>query len=187
MHPIRLLAACAAVGALSGCAALVAPPYSPDYQSLDALKKTPLEKVAVAPVQPRDASAPVNRITLRGATLASPKGTFAQYLEDALVQDLREISAFDPAAGLRIDATVLKNTMDVSGFSTGSGQMEVDLSVKRGATTLHRKTYQASTSFESSFAGAVAIPKGQLEYANLVRALLSKVYADPQFINALKK
>jgi len=187
MKSFRLAAAGLAVAVLSGCAALVAPPYSPDYEVLDRLKRMPLEKVAVAPVQPRETSAPVNRITLRGASLTSPKGTFAEYLEDALVQDLREVSAHDPSSGMRIEATVLKNSIDVAGFSQGAGEMEIDLSVKRNGVVLHQKKYHTATSFESSFAGAVAIPKGQLEYANLVRRLLSKVYADPDFINALKK
>ncbi|PLC48420.1 hypothetical protein CR159_17950 [Pollutimonas subterranea] len=39
----------------------------------------------------------------------------------------------------------------------------------------------------SSFAGAVAIPKGQSEYPNLVRVLLQKVYEEPAFIDAVKK
>lgn len=184
---IRLLACGAAVAALSGCAALVAPPYSADYSALDQLKKMPLQKVAVAPVQPRDAAAPVNRIGLRGASLVGPKGTFAQYLEDALVQDLSEVSAYDPAADLRLDATLVKNKLDISGISTGNGEMEVGIVLSRRGSTVLKKTYAAKTTFESSFAGNVAIPKGQLEYANLVRALLAKVYADADFINALKK
>jgi hypothetical protein len=187
MNFARLLVSGAAVAALAGCSTLVAPPYSPDYPALDSLKKVPLQKVAVGPVQPRDAAAAVNRISLRGAHMVGPKGTFAQYLEDALVQDLREVSAYDPAAGLRLDATLLKNDLDISGVSTGKGEMQVEITISRGAAAVLKKTYGATTSFESSFAGNVAIPKGQLEYANLVRALLAKVYADADFINALKK
>ena len=65
--------------------------------------------------------------------------------------------------------------------------MEVELTVTRDDTRRLRKTYTARTTFESSFAGAVAIPKGQLEYANLVRTLLRQVYTDPAFIAAVGK
>jgi hypothetical protein len=187
MTSLRLAAAGLVLAVLSGCASFVAPPYSTDYATLDRLKNTPLQSVAVASVQPSDAAAPVNRVTLRGAQLLSPKGTYAKYLEDALIQDLREIRVYDPQAGLRISATVLKNSIDVSGISTGEGQMEVDLAVERGTSVVLRKNYSATTRFESSFAGAVAVPKGQQEYPLLVRALLSKVYADPDFVSALKK
>jgi len=187
MSFLRLSACCLAVAVFSGCSTLVPPPYSADYQGLDRLKKQPLEKVAVGTVQPRNPDAPVNKITLRGARLAGPNGTFAQYLEEALVQDLKEIAVFDAAAGTRIDATILKNDIDVSGFSTGTGRMDVELTVTRNTKTSLKKTYSATTTFDSSFAGAVAIPKGQAEYGNLVRTLLGKVYADPEFVNALKK
>ena len=187
MSSVCLLASCFALAVFSGCSTLAPPPYSADYQILDQLKKQPLEKVAVATFQPRNPDAPVNKISLRAANLAGPKGTFAQYLEDALIQDLKEIAVFDTAAGTRIDATILKNDIDVSGFSTGTGRMDVELTVTRNAKTSLKKTYSASTTFDSSFAGAVAIPKGQSEYGNLVRTLLGKVYADPQFINALKR
>ena len=49
---------------VSGCASLVAPNYSADYAVLDSLKRTGLSKVAVGKVQPEDATAKVNKITL---------------------------------------------------------------------------------------------------------------------------
>lgn len=187
MGMLRHVAMGLAVVALQGCASFYAPPYSANYEALDRLKRVPLERLAVGPVQPRDATAAVNQVSLRGTTLRAPKGSFAQYLEDALIQDLREIAVFDANANVRIDAVILKNEIDVFGISTGTGAMAVDLSVSRSGAAVLRKTYRADTSFESSFAGAVAIPRGQIEYANLVRALLGQVYADSEFINAVKK
>lgn len=184
---LRRLALIGAVLALTGCGSFVAPPYSPQYESLDRLKLVPLDKVAVGAIQPRDSAAPVNRVTLRGTPLRAPNGSFAQYLEDALKQDLLELALFDAGANVRIDAVILKNDIDVSGLSTGTGTMEVDLTVSRGGAVTHRRAYRADTRFESSFAGAVAIPRGQIEYGNLVRTLLGTVYADPDFVNALKR
>jgi hypothetical protein len=181
----RALLACIAV-LTTGCASLVAPAYSPDYPTLDRLKTGQLEKVTVGTFQPQDPQAPVNKITLRGASLATSQGTFAQYLESAMRSDLNELRLLDPNAQTRVDATLLKNDIDISGFSIGTGVISVALTVsKRGARVLE-KTYTTNTEFESSFAGAVAIPKGMNEYPTLVRMLLRTIYSDPAFINAIK-
>lgn len=180
------LSLAAVVAGLTGCAGFVAGPYNPDYATLDELKAARPGKVQVAEVQPTDPAAPVNRITLRGSSLVSPHTTFANYLQQALLRDLSDIGALDAKSDTRIEARVLKNDIDVSGFSVGTGVMDVELVVRRGGSERLRKIYQASTQFESSFAGAIAIPKGQMEYARLVQALLKQVYADPQFVAAIK-
>lgn len=187
MRSIAAFVAVSAVVALSGCASFVAPAYSPDYPSLDRLKKVSIDKVALGSFQPRAVDAPVNRITLRGATLAPPNGTFAEYLENAIRSDLTELRVLDANASTRVDATLLQNDIDISGFSEGEGRIEVKLTVsKKGVPTLE-KAYSATTRFESSFAGNVAIPRGQSEYPNLVRALLQTIYADPAFVTAIQK
>lgn len=181
-----LFAATAFAVLLSGCA-INAPAYTPRYETLDQLKKAPLDKIALGDFQPNDSGAAVNRITLRGSPLTAAGGSYADYLETALRSDLQEMGFYDPASPLRVDATLLKNDIDVLGFSTGTGEIEARLSVARQGQRLLDKTYAATISFESSFLGAVAIPRGQAEYPNLVRALLQKVYADPEFIRAVTK
>jgi hypothetical protein len=171
---------------LTGCASFVAPTYSPDYPTIDRLKVAQLGKVAVGEFQPRSPEAPVNKITLRGAPFVSSNGSFAQYLEEAIRSDLTELRVLDPKAETRIEATLLKNDIDVSGINTGEGFMDVKLSVIKRGQTVHEKIYSARTQFESSFAAAVAVPKGQSEYPRLVRTLLQSVYADPAFITAVR-
>ncbi len=172
---------------VSGCGSFKAPAYSPRYETLDQLKKQSIEKMSVGKVQPSDPDAAINRITLRGSLLTSPKGTFASYLEDAIRSDLMEMDFYDETSSTQIGATILKNDIDVSGFGTGYGAMEINLVVKKLEALVFEKIYSANTQFDSSFAGAVAIPKGQSEYPSLVRALLQKVYEDPAFIDAVKK
>lgn len=186
--PARLTASCALALLATGCAQLLAPPYAPDYEGLDALKRTAPQKAAVSTFQPTDGNAAVNTIGLRGARLLSGSGSFAKYLEEALIGDLKEIGIYDPASRTRIDATLLRNEISVGQIATGTGFIEVELTVTRADGTRRlRKVYAARTSFESSFAGAVAIPKGQIEYPTLVRTLLRQVYTDPDFIAAIGK
>lgn len=176
-----------AVTALSGCASFNVPAYSPRYEVIDQLKKMPIEKLSVGDFQPTDPKATVNHISLRGASLSPEHGTYADYLKDALRSDLSEMGIYDPASGTRLDATLLKNDIDVSGFSTGNGVIAAKLSVTKLSKVVFEKTYTANTQFDSSFAGAVAVPKGQAEYPNLVRTLLQQIYLDKAFIEAVKK
>ena len=169
---------------LAGCAQLAAPPYAADYEALDRLEATRPGTVAVAKVQPTDPSDNINSLSLRRARLLSPSGTFAQYLEDALVRDLGEISAYDPKAPTRIAARILANELDL-GVINGTGRMDVEVVVTRAAAQRLRKTYRGEIAFDSSYANIVAVPAGQAAYPRLVRALLRQVYADPQFIAAI--
>jgi hypothetical protein len=187
MATTRLLGVviCALAVLATGCASPKAPAYSPDYAALDQLKAAKPSTIAVVKVQPTDPNAPVNRISLRGTRLDSPSGTFAKYLEDAIVRDLKEVSAYDAKSRTRLDARILENDVSVGNISTGSGVMTVEIEVTREGVQRLKKTYKANISFESSFAGMVAIPAGQTAYPTLVRALLGKVYTDPQFAAAI--
>ncbi|WP_257884865.1 hypothetical protein [Variovorax sp. RO1] len=168
----------------TGCAQLGAPPYAADYEALDRLEAHNPGKVAVAKVQPTDPNDRINTLGLRRARLVSPSGTFAQYLEDALMRDLGEISVYDPKAPTRIAARILVNELDL-GVINGSGRMDVEVTVTRNAAQKLRKTYRGEIAFDSSYANIVAVPAGQAAYPRLVRALLRQVYADPQFVAAI--
>ena len=186
MYRLKSAVIAVALSCLAGCASFVVPSYSADYSAVDALKRSGLKPVAVEPVQPQDSSAKVNKITLRGAQLTVDDGNYAKYLERALQSDLKEAGLFDPASNRRLFVTLLRNDIDVSGFSEGTGDIQAEVAVNEQGQTRLRKTYTANTKFESSFAGAVAIPKGQAEYPNLVRSLLAQIYRDPEMLAALK-
>jgi len=169
----------------SGCT-IMAPSYTPDYSALDSLKRQKVSKVATVTVEPKDPIERVNNITLRGSTLASPSGSYAKYLEDAIKSDLTDAKLLDSNSLLKLSAILLTNDINVAGFGTGYGTIEAKFNIYRNETVVFDKKINAETEFESSFAGAVAIPKGQNEYPNLVRALLKKLYTDKEFINALQ-
>jgi len=184
LRSLLLIGALAAAVLATGCAPLLAPPYAADYETLDRLEATRPGMVALAKAQPSDTNDKVNTVRLRSARLLSPSGSFAQYLQDAMMRDLGEISVYDPKAPTRIAARVLVNEIDL-GVINGAGRMEVEITVTRDATQRLRKTYRAETAFDSSYASIVAVPAGQAAYPRLVRALLRQVYADPQFVAAI--
>lgn len=185
MHHILTLLIVMISALASGCANLAAPSYSADYAAVDSLKHGSLGKAAVGKVQPEDAKAKVNQITLRGANLSAGDTTFTGYLGRAMTSDLKEAGLYDANAARRIDIVLLQNDIDVSGISEGVGQIEIELTVTVSGATVLKKHYATKTRFESSFAGAIAVAKGQTEYPNLVRALLSTIYRDKAFSQAM--
>jgi len=184
LRSLLLPGALAAAVLATGCAPLLAPPYAADYETLDKLEATRPGPVALPKAQPTGAEDKVNTVRLRSARLLSPSGSFAQYLQDAMMRDLSEISVYDPKAPTRIAARVLVNEIDL-GVINGTGRMDVEITVTRDTTQRLRKTYRAETAFDSSYASIVAVPAGQAAYPRLVRALLRQVYADPQFVAAI--
>lgn len=168
-----------------GCASFTAPPYSADYPALDALKRSSAGKVNVGNGQPESPEEAVNKITLRGAPLRAEGTTFAGYVAQAMASDLKQIGLFDLASSRKIDLFLLKNDIDISGISAGQGVIEVRLTITNAERVVFQKNYAAQTKFASAFSGATAIPIGQAEYPNLVRALLADIYRDSNFIRAL--
>jgi hypothetical protein len=174
------------IGLISGCS-LEPTVYTTDYETINRLKNISMDKVAIGDVQPKDPTASVNKISLRAATLAPKRGSFATYLEDALRNDLRGLGIYDASSTTQINVIILKNDIDISGFNIGNGLMEIKLTVNKNGLLKLDKKYSAKTEFESSFAGAVAITNGQNEYPKLVKTLLKNIYTDSDFINILKK
>ncbi|BBB25983.1 hypothetical protein [Amphritea japonica] len=185
MNSFRLLLISALVLLMTGCGTLKAPAYSPDYQTLDSLKNNKLVNVSVAQVEPRDPKHEVNKIALRAMSLVAEQGSFSAYLESALIEDLSQMGIYQADSDIQISVVLVENNIDISSFSTGAGKMVINLEVVKLGKSTFQKEYVAKTGFESSFAGAVAIPKAQTEYPFLVRAVLKQVYSDSAFIKEL--
>ena len=81
---------------------------------------------------------------------------------------------------------MLKNEINVAGFGTGEGTVEARFVVKKDGVVRYEQVKRAHTQWESSFAGPVAIPRGQQEYPHLVQVLLGELFADQSFMAVLK-
>lgn len=168
-----------------GCASYIAPPYSADYPALDTLKRSSAGKVNVGKGQPESPQETVNKISLRGSSLRAEGSTFAEYIAQAMASDLKQVGLLDLTSSRKIDLFLLKNDIDISGISEGRGTIEVRLTITDAERIVFQKNYAAQTKFASAFSGATAIPMGQAEYPNLVRALLADIYRDSNFVRAL--
>jgi hypothetical protein len=173
-----------AVALLAGGCTSVLPRYSPSLENVQALKNAGSPKARVVDF----ADTPeVNRITLRGGPLASPiNGSYGAYLADAIRQEFELAKALDPAATVEISGVLLKNDVNVANIITGSAIVEARVVVKKGGQTRYDKVKTATMEWESSYFGAVAIPRGRENYPLVVQKLLGQIFADADFLQALK-
>lgn len=182
----RFLGALALVALLQACA-LPAGNFSPALDNVEALKKSGARSVSLGAFSVRAGMDGANSIGLRGNPMSSPVGSdYAAYLADAIKQELVLAGKWDPKSDLSISGTLLKNDIAAGGFSTNSGEIEARFVVMRGSERRYEATKRVEASWESSFVGAVAIPKAQQQYPMLVQKLLAQLYADPAFQAALR-
>lgn len=171
---------------VSGCTT-VAPGYNGSRQNIEAINSIGDFKLAVDRFT--DSASPDNKkqLSMRGSTATSPYGaTYSSYIENAIRQDLSISGKYSDSSKNRISGVLLKNDVDASGFSTGTGICEVEFSLMNNANVLYKKTITQNHQWESSFAGAVAIPKATNEYPVMVERLLNKLFSDNDFVKALK-
>lgn len=129
----------------------------------------------------------LERLTIRGGQYASPyQGSFAKYVEEALRQDLADARLLDPASAIEVAGVLTRNELD-TGMAKGTAQIEAQFLVRRDGGVVFDKVKAASLVWDSSFVGAIAIPKSQQNYPIVVQRLLSELYADPDFLTALEK
>ena len=127
-------------------------------------------------------------MSLRGNSMISPVGkNYGDYLAAALQQELELAKLQNPQSRLEISGTLVKNNIDAGGLSTNAGQIEARFVVKRANQITYDKLKKAELQWESSFAGAVAIPLAANNYPLMVQKLLGSLFSDPDFINATKK
>jgi hypothetical protein len=171
---------------LSGCA-LTAPNYSASVENAQILRDSGVGKARVGKFQADPKTGNNESISLRGSSMTSPVGgKFTDYLEDAIRSELSAARIFDDKSDVEISGVIAQNDVSVGSISEGTGIFEARVVVKRDSQVRFDKTKSVTIKFESSFAGAVAIPKGVESYPTLVQKFLSQLYADKDFIGALK-
>ena len=173
------------LAALSGCS-IDAPKYTPSVYNVQALRDASATAAKVGGVSAAGDEAHDGSIGLRGTAMHSPYGSYSAYLRDALTQELREAKLLDDTSQVEISAQLLKNDIHAAGLSSASADIEARFKVARAGQTRYDKISSAHLEWDSSFVGAIAIPRAQQHYPEAVAALLARLYADREFLAALK-
>lgn len=182
----RLLGAFALAILSVGCA-MQAPPYSPLVDHAELLRKTAPAGIALGSFSVQAGAVGATGIGLRGNTMSSPVGSdYAAYLADALQRELTLAGKLDPKSRIVVSGVLLKNDISAGGMSTNSGEIEASFAVVADGQERYRRTLRAEASWDSSFIGAVAIPKAQAQYPLLVQKLLGQLFSDAAFAAALR-
>lgn len=170
---------------LSGCA-LQAQPYYPSVDNVSVLKRGGQSVARLGGFDVTSGAKGATSISLRASSMTSSVGgNYAAYLADALKQELQLAKRFDPVAAVEISGVLLGTDVDPA-IGTGTGFIEARIVVKKDGQVRYEKTKRGDAHWESSFAGAVAIPAAQKNYPVVVQRLLNALYSDVDFQNALK-
>ena len=172
--------------ALTACST-PAPHYAVSIPNVQALKSATTSGVGVGEFTAQGSAANNETISIRGSPMVSAQGTFSKYLQNAIIQELTEARLLDPKSSVQITAVLIKNDISAAGVISASGEIEANFSITNGGKVTFDKVIRATTEWDSNFLGAIAIPRAQQNYSNLVTVLLKQLYADRDFVAALKK
>lgn len=174
---------------LSGCST-IAPQYTGSRENVEALQSVSATKVNVGRFYDDHNPANNQKLNLRGLnTMSSAYGeTYAGYVEQALRQDLTIADRYSSESPVMITGILKKNNLDISSsFAVGISICEVEFSVLQNKNSIYKKTLTQNHEWESSFAGAIAIPKARDEYTVTVQKIINRLFKDQEFIEAMKK
>lgn len=181
----KLVFAAAAVVLVSGCA-VKAPPYQGSINNIQVLQRAQVSSARLGEFTVKAGATGATEISLRGNPMTSPVGdSFAAYLADGLKQELDLAKRLDPKSSFEISGTMLGTDIDTA-VGTASGYLEARFVVKQDGVIRFDKVKRGESSWESSFVGAVAIPKAMQSYPVIVQSVLSALYSDSDFQNSLK-
>lgn len=171
---------------VAGCA-IKSPPYQASITNVEALRKAELQPLNVGSFTSQSGATGATSIGLRGAQMESSVGAgFADYLAVALQQELELARLLKAQASTEVSGILLKNDISAGGINTNSGEIEARFMVNRDKKARYDRVKRAEMEWESSFAGAVAVPRAQQQYPLMVQKLLGELFADPAFIEACK-
>ena len=180
---IAVAALCAALAACSQ----TGPRYQASIDNVQELQRSKPAKIGVGTVKLDEPKAEsLNRLSVRGTSVLSPYGGYAEYLKEALQADLTTAGMYDPQARTVVNAVLTENDLDGTGASIGEAKVRARFTVTNGATVRYDKEHAATHQWESSFIGGIAIPRAIQNYAAAVQKLLGSLFADPAFKAAVR-
>lgn len=180
-HAGRLLALLVLAAATTGCVTQPVGSFQPSFERVGQLKAAGSQPVAVDAV-----TGGPDRLSVRGNGAISPVGkNFGDYLKAALEAELGKAERLSAASNIKLRANIIETDINAAGASTANATLTALVTVDKAAQQIYSKQFSARHEWESSFVGAVAIPRAIQAYPGVVEAFLNQLYADPEFKRAL--
>jgi len=180
---LRFIIVLQIVFTLSACAT-TAPSYTPTLAASEALEELALRQMRTGEFA--SASPDVEILTIRGGTFSAPNGgSFADYLRKALQNELATAGLWDERSSTTVSGVLQENHLDASGFNIGVADLSAEFFVTVDSVEVYRNAHSIHHEWDSSFVGAVAIPRANENYVVAVRQLLLQLFTDPNFAQAV--
>jgi hypothetical protein len=189
LGPFRQWAAALPLVLLVGCTTVLPPPMAggENSQSLRAANLTPTNvgvfKLAAGLPPQLDKELAGG---LRGGNIAAPSGSFSQQLKDALKAELQSAGLLDLQSRTTIEGQLTDSKVDAA-IGTGTARLAARFQVLRDGQVLFDKELAAEDSWDSSFVGAIAIPRAIEHYGGMYKLLVGKLLNEPDFRRALAR
>ena len=171
---------------LGGCAQIPLTPPSAKAEIVEKARASRLAPINVGSFKPDPKLGAENDrgINVRSNTLSSPvEGSFAQYLRETLIVDLKASGLYDANSPATLSGFLTESLLDV-GIETGQSNLGARFVLSNGGKILYDKELKASANWPSSFVGAIAIPQGINQYADLYHKLVGMLFDDPDYQKA---
>lgn len=184
-----LIASATAVVSMVGCVHVMPPPMASEdnVRVLKAANLTPVTagtfKLAAGRPAEMDRQLAGG---LRGGNIEAPEGSYSQHLRDVLMAELRSAGILDVKSTSVIEAQLTDSKVDAA-IGTGTARLAARFQVLRDGKSTFDKEVAVEDAWDSSFIGAVAIPRAIEHYQALYRTLVGKLVADAEFQRALAR
>jgi hypothetical protein len=123
---------------------------------------------------------------LRGSNIAAPSGSYSQHLKEALKAELQSAGLLDLQSRYVIEGQLADSKVDAA-IGTGTARLAARFQVMREGQVLLDKELVVEDSWDSSFIGAVAIPRAIEHYGATYKTLVGKLLNDSDFRRALAR
>lgn len=170
---------------ISGCST-TAPNYSASIDNIEALKKSGDFHAKIGNFTSIASEENMNPISIRGSSMVSPyQNSYATYVGEAIKQELVMAKKMAQNADIELSGVLLKNDINAD-IRTGHANIKMQLIVKKNDKVNYDRVKSVEHQWDSSFVGAIAIPRAMQEYPVMIQKLLAQFYNDNDFVNALK-
>ena len=168
---------------LQGCGVAM-PRYEASFDNVQALKNQPHLAKLNAPTVTADNGQ--DSVFVRANPVRSPEGSISKHVQKALEDELRLAGLLEPSASRHLEVRLRQSKVEAA-IGTGTAAISADFNLQEGERSLYNSSKTVTSTWNSSFLGAIAIPAAANAFNPLVRKLLAELYQDPLFIDAMKQ
>jgi hypothetical protein len=178
---------CILLFVITGCT-VKSPVYKIDNNLANSLNDYNLNSSAVSKDEGEVLNKSMNELSLRAATMISSYGnSYSDYVFNSLRQQLSQNNLYNPNSDIMIKTKLLKNNVDIWGFSVGNYDLIVNFKIFKNNIVLYDKNIESNHSFPSHFIGNIAIENAINNYPLAVQKVIAKFLIDSETIKILEK